>query len=373
MTRLGLALSAALLAAAPGAQAQEATEELPAPPGAMLDAPPESAPAEAEAPAPEADPLAPPPEAEPAPEAAEAEALAAEPAPEAPPARETEAGPEGEAAVLAEETPEPWIPQRFGLDALLGVQIGMPLDQAVNVLRLRGFRAQAAQATQLIEGAGEAETEFPRSATGSPPTGLVVTRSLIPTRWGTRDVQTHSTVLLERRIDGVVVRVELSAERVALPSADPWDYGAGRVFGVEVFQDYGEVEGPVNWLGIEAQLRRAAFATPTCEAVAERTSLVWTVEAGAAGQPQPDYEPCAEAVYAAADAASPDAVIAALVAGTPPAVPAVSSLMVQINPAATDGWVWMKRLDAGLQAEAVAATVREALETPPVASSRVEF
>jgi hypothetical protein len=247
----------------------------------------------------------------------------------------------------------------------------MPLDEAVNVLRLRGFRAQAAQATQLIEGASEAETAFPRTATGSPPAGLVVTRSLIPTRWGTQEVRTHATVLLERRVEGVAVRVELLAERAQ--AADASDYGPGRVFGIEVFQDYGEVEGPVNWLGIEAELRRAGFAPPTCESVDERVSLLWTVEAGAAGQPQPDYEPCAEAVYAAAEAASPDAIIRALVGGAPPAVPALSSLLVQIDPAPTDGWVWMKRLDAGLQAEAVAAAVREALDTPPVATSTVEF
>jgi hypothetical protein len=66
-------------------------------------------------------------------------------------------------------------------------------------------------------------------------------------------------------------------------------------------------------------------------------------------------------------------VIAALVAGQPLEAPAVSSLMVQIRPGAPGRWVWMQRVDTGLQAEAIAAAVREALEAPPAPLSRVEF
>jgi hypothetical protein len=153
----------------------------------------------------------------------------------------------------------------------MGVQIGMPLDQAVNILRLRGFRAQAAEAERLIERAGEDEADFPRSATGSPPLGLVVARSLVPTRWGTREIETHTTVVLERRVGGVSVSVQISAERSPEDSGDGSVYGAGRVFAIESYQDYAEADGPVGWFQIEAQLRRAAFAVPTCETLGERS------------------------------------------------------------------------------------------------------
>jgi hypothetical protein len=270
---------------------------------------------------------------------------------------------------VGDEAGQPKFLEAHGLEDLLGVALGAPFAEASTSLLGAGFLPDTVAASEQIASASDAAVDFARSASGRPDEGLVVNWSLVPTSWGMQRVRTHATLHFRRVAQDVVAEVELTVE--ALPGPQPGDHSLGRVIAVEVFQGYDAVVEPVNWLLIEAKLRQAAVAEPTCETLSDRVTLAWLIEDGLSAEPQANSGLCEQDFYAGA--AAPDAVLSVLLSGAEVSVPPMSSLIVQIEPGPPGGWVWMSRRDASLQAEAIAAVVKPQLAAPPVAVGSVEF
>lgn len=266
--------------------------------------------------------------------------------------------------------------QELGLDNLMGVKIGMPLAEAANILRLRGFLPATELTSRKIAQEPEEGAEYLHGIAGWPRLGLATTKALIPSDWGLREVKAFSSVYLTREQDGVTIDVQIDAEHLAAADGLPMSYGRGRVFAVEVFQSYSGVEAPVGWLQIEARLRDAARLSPTCESFGDEVSLVWQIQMGEVVAPGEAYDVCSAAAFGAVEASSPEAVITDLLVPAEEPVeeaPLLGSLVVQIAPSARDGWIWMQRVDPALRRDVLEEAVTQALRTPPVPVSIVDF
>lgn len=147
----------------------------------------------------------------------------------------------------------------FGLEAPLGVEMGMPLDMAVSVLEARGYRP-VSDYDDSLSILRSAFPNYDTAAERQDELGLFVPS--VTATWG-RDlveVQPFAQVTLHREEQDVQFDVLL---RAAAPLQDQEGYGSGPVFQIVVDHDY-RFASWVSLGEIEVRLRSAAGRQVSC-------------------------------------------------------------------------------------------------------------